>query len=233
MENTNKMNRLSADLAAFQKHMKEVRQEDPVSEIELEITEEDEDEETAHDILYHAADMLIDGAAKIWKAAFLLTLMEGETDEEEEGDEPAEDKLAEDACDDCPYGGMCGSEYGPMVLVARPGGDSKILTIDELEDEISDDEMNDIFANGIRTCDMKPVPGVEGLYYSIPEKQPLQRGREVFYKAPAVILAVDDNKYEVVNLNAKQIYTAMRYFENATRTIKTREGGETAVFCFD
>ena len=228
MENTNKMNRLIANLAAYQRHMKEVRQEDPVSEIELEITEEDEDEETAHDILRHAADMLIDGAAKIMRAAFFLTLMEGETDEGEEEDEPAED-----ACDACPYGEMCGSEYGPTVLVARPGGDSKILTIDELEDEISDDEMNDIFANGIRTCDMKPVPGVEGLYYSIPEKQPLQRGREVFYKAPAVILAVDDNKYEVVNLNAKQLYTAMRYFENASRTIKTREGGETAVFCFD
>ena len=228
MENTNKMNRLIADLAAYQRHMKEVRQEDPVSEIELEITEEDEDEETAHEILRHAADMLIDGAAKIMKAAFLITCMEAGDDDDEEDDEEAED-----ACDACPYGEMCGSEYGPTVLVARPGGDSKILTIDELEDEISDDELNDIFANGIRTCDMKPVPGVEGLYYSIPEKQPLQRGREVFYKAPAVILAVDDNKYEVVNLNAKQIYTAMRYFENASRTIKTREGGEMAVFCFD
>ena len=228
MENTNKMNRLIANLAAYQRHMKEVRQEDPVLEIELEITEEEEDEETAHEILRHAADMLIDGAAKIMRAAFLMTCMGAGDDDDEEDDEEAED-----ACDACPYGEMCGSEYGPTVLVARPGGDSKILTIDELEDEISDDEMNDIFANGIRTCDMKPVPGVEGLYYSIPEKQPLQRGREVFYKAPAVILAVDDNKYEVVNLNAKQIYTAMRYFENATRTIKTREGGETAVFCFD
>ncbi|MBQ7535490.1 MAG: hypothetical protein IJT43_07710 [Stomatobaculum sp.] len=228
MENTNKMNRLIADLAAYQRHMKEVRQEDPVSENELDITAEEEDEETAHEILRHAADMLIDGAAKIMRAAFLMTCMGAGDDDDEEDDEEAED-----ACDACPYGEMCGSEYGPTVLVARPGGDSKILTIDELEDEISDDEMNDIFANGIRTCDMKPVPGVEGLYYSIPEKQPLQRGREVFYKAPAVILAVDDNKYEVVNLNAKQIYTAMRYFENATRTIKTREGGETAVFCFD
>ena len=233
MENTNKMNRLIADLAAYQRHMKEVRQEDPVSEIELEITEEDEDEETAHDILRHAADMLIDGAAKIWKAVFLLTLMEGETDEEEEGDKPAEAELAEDACDGCPYGEMCGSEYGPTVLVARPGGDNKILTIDELDDELNDDELNDIFADWIKFCDLKPVPGAEGLYYIIPEKQPLQRGGEIFYKAPAVILAVDDNKHEVVNLNAKQLYAAMRYFDNASRTIKTREGGETAVFCFD
>ena len=82
MENTNKMNRLTADLAAYQGHMKEVRQEDPVSEIELEITDEEEDEETAHEILRHAADMLIDGAAKIMRAAFFLILMEGETDEQ-------------------------------------------------------------------------------------------------------------------------------------------------------
>ena len=232
MENTNKMNRLIADLAAYQRHMKEVRQEDPVSEIEMDITEEEEDEETAHEILRHAADMLIDGAAKIMKAAFLITCMEAGDDDDEDDDEE-DDVEAEDACDDCPYGGMCGSEYGPMIMVARPGGDNKILTIDELDDELNDDELDDIFAGWIKFCDLKPVPGAEGLYYIIPEKQPLQRGGEIFYKAPAVILAVDDNKHEVVNLNAKQLYTAMRYFENASRTIKTREGGETAVFCFD
>ena len=114
-----------------------------------------------------------------------------------------------------------------MVLVARPRGDNSVMTMDELAEEIGD-----IFAGQTGTYDMHPVPGTEDLYYTIPEKKPLKRGGKTFYKAPAVVFGIDEDAGEIVSPGAKQLYAAARYFENAARTIKTREGGETAVFCF-
>ena len=115
-----------------------------------------------------------------------------------------------------------------MVLVARPRGDNSVMTMDELAEEIGD-----IFAGQTGTYDMHPVPGTEDLYYTIPEKKPLKRGGKTFYKAPAMVFGIDEDEGEIVSPGAKQLYVAARYFENAARTIKTREGGETAVFCFD
>ena len=68
---------------------------------------------------------------------------------------------------------------------------------------------------------MKPVPGVEGLYYSIPEKKPLQRGREVFYKAPAVILAVDDNPTDLSRM--EKLLTSSGF------TVTTATNGQLAL----
>ena len=48
-----------------------------------------------------------------------------------------------------------------------------------------------------------------------------------------LVFGIDEDAGEVVSPNARQLYAAARYFENASGTIKTREGGETAVFCFD
>ena len=48
-----------------------------------------------------------------------------------------------------------------------------------------------------------------------------------------MIFGIDEDAGEVVSPNAKQLYAAAEYFEKASTTIKTREGGETAVFCFD
>lgn len=223
MENTGNIYRMAEEL----KHFCHLRKEKHSSEhsrfpeITIDITIEEDDEDTPADILYQAADVLTGCAEMVSKAAFLVSLMQDRTDD-------GDDEPAEDVCDDCPLGCRCGSEYGPMVLVARPGGDNTILTIEELADEISG-----IFASRTGTYDMKPVPGAKGLYYTIPEKNPLQRGGKVFFKAPAVVFGIDENEREVVSLSAKQLYTAVRYFEDASRTIKTREGGETAVFCFD
>ena len=220
MENTSRM---TDELKHFYHMRKENHNSDrsQIPEITIDITIKEDEEDTPADILYQAADVLTDCAEMVSKAAFLVSLMQ---DRPDDGDaEPAED-----ACDDCPFGCRCGSEYGPMVLVARPGGDNTILTIEELADED-----NGIFAGRTGTYDMKPVPGAKGLYYTIPEKKPLQRGGKIFYKAPAVVFGIDENEREVVNPGAKQLFTAMRFFEDASRTIKTREGGEYAVFCFD
>ena len=115
-----------------------------------------------------------------------------------------------------------------MLLVARPGGNNSILTTDELEEELGED----LFGQN-NTFDVKPVPGTEDLYYTIPEKLPVKCGKKRYYRQPAIIFGVDETSGEVISPGAKQIYAAMRYFENASVTIKTHEGRETAVFCFD
>ena len=228
MENTSKITRMADALKNFYHLRKETRtreqEQDPEVTIDIEI-EEDEDN-TPAGILYEAADILKDCAEIVSKAAYLVSLKQDRTEDGDMDDE--DDESPEDAWDDCPCGGECGSEYGTMVLVARPRGDHSVMTLDELAEEIGD-----IFAGQTGTYDMHPVPGTEDLYYTIPEKKPLKRGGKTFYKAPAVVFGIDEDEGEIVSPGAKQLYAAMRYFENATRTIKTREGGETAVFCFD
>ena len=213
MENTNKMNRLTNDMKSFEQLMKEKRTKEEFPEIEIEI--EDEEESPAA-ILLQASGMLLDCSLMVAKAAFLVGLMESE-DEDEEDDE----------CDNCPYEGKCGNEYGTMVLVVRPDGDNTIMTLDEFAEEV-----DDIALGQTGTYDMKPVPGTEDLYYTIAEKKPLKRGNKTYYKAPAVIFGIDEEAGEVVSPNARQLYAAARYFEEHSTTIKTREG-EVSVFCLD
>ena len=124
MEKTNKMKSLTNDMKTFEKLMQEQRKEKQIPEIELEI---DTEEDSPADILLQAAGMLMDCSVMVAKAAFLVGLMEAETDEDDE-----------DECDNCPYSGNCGSTYGTMVLVARPDGDNTIMTMDELAEEIGD-----------------------------------------------------------------------------------------------
>ena len=124
MENTNKMNRLTNDMKSFEQLMKEKRTKEQFPEIEIEI--EDEEESPAA-ILLQASGMLLDCSLMVAKAAFLVGLMESE-DEDEEDDE----------CDNCPYEGKCGNEYGTMVLVVRPDGDNTIMTLDEFAEEVDD-----------------------------------------------------------------------------------------------
>ena len=225
MENTNKMNRMTADMAAFAKLIKRTRQTDPVPEIEIDITDEDDESpETLSGILLRLSGMLLGGSAAAAKASLYAGLMESRSknaDEEEDDDD--------DACDSCPYvGGRCGAGYGTMLLVARPGGNNSILTTDELEEELGEDPFGQDNVFGV-----KPVPGTEDLYYTIPEKKPLKRGGKTYYRQPAVIFGVDEESGEVVSPGAKQLYAAMRYFEDASTTIKTRGGSEAAVFCLD
>ena len=228
MENANKMNRMTADLAAFEKRTKEKRQADTVPEIEIEITEEDDETpetpETLSNILLRLSGLLLESSAMAVKAAFRARLTETE---DEDTDEEEDD---EDICGNCPYGsdGQCGTEYGTMLLVARPGGNNSILTTDELEEELGEDPFGQDNVFGV-----KPVPGTEDLYYTIPEKKPLKRGGKTYYRQPAVIFGVDEESGEVVSPGAKQLYAAMRYFEDASTTIKTRGGSEAAVFCLD
>ena len=118
MEKTNKMRNLTNDMKNFEKLMQEQRKEKQVPEIEIEI---DTEEDSPADILLQAAGMLMDCSVMVAKAAFLVGLMEAETDEDDE-----------DECENCPYSGDCGSTYGTMVLVARPDGDNTIMTMDEL-----------------------------------------------------------------------------------------------------
>ena len=212
MENTNKMKNLTNDLKAFEQMMKEQRKENHYPEIEFEI---DTEEDSPADILLQASGMLMDCSVMVAKAAFLVGLMEADA-----GDDEAE-------CDNCPYSGDCGFTYGTMVLVARPDGDNTIMTMDELAEEIGD-----IFAGQTGTYDMHPIPGTEDLYHTIVEKKPLKRGNKTYYKAPAVIFGIDEEAGEVVSPNARQLYTAARYFEEHSAKLKTREG-EIPVFCFD
>ena len=228
MENTSKITRMADALKHYQHMRKEIRtrelEQDP--EVTIDIAIEEDEDDTPADILYEAAGILKDCAEIVSKAAYLVSLKQDRTEDGDMDDE--DDESPEDAWDDCPCGGECGSEYGTMVLVARPRGDNSVMTMDELAEEIGD-----IFAGQTGTYDMHPVPGTEDLYYTIPEKKPLKRGGKTFYKAPAVVFGIDEDEGEIVSPGAKQLYAAARYFENAARTIKTREGGETAVFCFD
>ena len=228
MENTNKMNRMTADMAAFVKLMKGARQTDPVPEIEIDISDEDDETpETLSGILFRLSGMLLGGSAAAAKASLYAGLMESRSENADE--EEDEDDDDDDACDSCFYsGGRCGAGYGTMLLVARPGGNNSILTTDELEEELGED----LFGQN-NTFDVKPVPGTEDLYYTIPEKLPVKCGKKRYYRQPAIIFGVDETSGEVISPGAKQIYAAMRYFENASVTIKTHEGRETAVFCFD
>ena len=229
MENANKMNRMTADLAAFQKRTKEKRQADPVPEVEIEITEEEDDSpETLSNILLRLSGLLLESSAMAVKAAFRAGLTETEDADTDEDEEEADDNDEDDDCGNCPYGGRCGDEYGTMLLVARPGGNNSILTTDELEEELGEDPFGQDNVFGV-----KPVPGTEDLYYTIPEKKPLKRGGKTYYRQPVVIFGVDEESGEVVSPGAKQLYAAMRYFEDASTTIKTRGGSEAAVFCLD
>lgn len=214
MENTSKMKNLTNDLKAFDELMKEQRKENQYPAIEFEI---DTEEDSPADILLQASGMLMECSVMVAKAAFLVGLMEAEAEDDED----------EDPCDNCPYDGSCGSEYGTMVLVARPDGDNTIMTMEELAEEIGD-----ISAGQTRTYDMKPIPGTEDLYYTIAEKKPLKRGGRTYYKAPAVIFGVDEEAGEAVSPNARQLYAAAHYFEEHSVKLKTREG-EVSAFCFD
>lgn len=229
MENTSKTAGMADALKNFYHLRKEIRTQEQDPEVAIDIEIEEDEDDTPADILYEAAGILKDCAEIVSKAAYLVSLKQDRTDDGEmEDEEEEDDESPEDAWDDCPCGGGCGSEYGPMVLVARPRGDNSVMTMDELAEEIGD-----IFAGQTGTYDMHPVPGTEDLYYTIPEKKPLKRGGKTFYKAPAMVFGIDEDEGEIVSPGAKQLYVAARYFENAARTIKTREGGETAVFCFD
>ena len=229
MENTSKTAGMADALKNFYHLRKEIRTQEQDPEVAIDIEIEEDEDDTPADILYEAAGILKDCAEIVSKAAYLVSLKQDRTDDGEmEDEEEEDDESPEDAWDDCPCGGGCGSEYGPMVLVTRPRGDNSVMTMDELAEEIGD-----IFAGQTGTYDMHPVPGTEDLYYTIPEKKPLKRGGKTFYKEPAVVFSIDEDAGEIVSPGAKQLYAAARYFENAARTIKTREGGETAVFCFD
>ena len=229
MENTSKITRMADALKNFYHLRKEIRTKEQDPEVAIDIEIEEDEDNTPADILYEAAGILKDCAEIVSKAAYLVSLKQERTEDGEKDDEDDEDdESPEEAWDDCPCGGGCGSEYGTMVLVSRPRGDHSVMTMDELAEEIGD-----IFAGQTGTYDMHPVPGTEDLYYTIPEKKPLKRGGKTFYKAPAVVFGIDEDAGEIGSPGAKQLYAAARYFENAARTIKTREGGETAVFCFD
>lgn len=210
-KNNTQMNNLSNSLKAFEKLMKDNRASHPVPEIEIEISEE----ESPADILLQAAGMLMDCSVMVAKAAFLVGLMEDDEDDEDE-------------CDDCPYKGQCGSEYGTMVLVARPNGDNTVMTTDELAEE-----MDGFSVGRVNARNMRPVPGTGDLYFTIPEKKPLKRGGKTFYRQPAIIFGIDEEAGKVASPNARQLYEAVQYFEKASTAIKHREGGETPVFCFD
>ena len=227
MKNTSKISKLTNDLKNYLRHMEASRLQRHPQEIEIEFeidddeaSEEDEGDSPS-DFLLRASGMLLDCSVMVAKAAFLVTLMEKQAE-----------KDAEDTCDCCPYRDAletrCGAEYGTMVLIARPDGDNTVMTLKELTEEIGD-----IFDGRAGACEIKPVPGAEDLYYTLPEKKPLRRNGNTYYRGPAVIFGINEDAGEVVSPNAKQLYTAARYFENAAETIKTREDGETAVFCLD
>ena len=226
MEKPSKTAGMADALKNFYHLRKETRTKEQDPEVTIDIEIEEDEDDTPAGILYEAAGILKDCAEIVSKAAYLVSLKQDRTEDGDMDDE--DDESPEDAWDDCPCGGGCGSEYGTMVLVARPRGDHSVMTMDELAEEIGD-----IFAGQTGTYDMHPVPGTEDLYYTIPEKKPLKRGGKTFYKAPAVVFGIDEDEGEIVSPGAKQLYAAMRYFENASVTIKTREGGETAVCCFD
>ncbi len=113
MENTSKIQNLTNDLKAFEQMMKEQRKENHVPEIEFEI---DTDEDSPADILLQASDMLMECSVMVAKAAFLVGLMEAETDEDEEDNE--------DTCDNCPtartaiIAGTCSLSSAPSETTA-------------------------------------------------------------------------------------------------------------------
>lgn len=216
MENANKTNRLIKDLKTFEHLMKEKRSKEQSPEIEIEISE---DEESPSSILLQASDVLLDCSMMVAKAAFLAGLIESEAENEKDEDE--------DACDDCPYDGRCGKQYGTMVLVTCPDGDRTIMTLDELSEEIGE-----ISFSQTGTYDMKPVPETDDLYYIIPEKKPMKRSGKTYFRAPAVVFGIDEDAGEAVSPSARQLYAAVRYFEDHSVSIKTREG-EVSVFCFE
>ena len=104
MEKTNKMKSLTNDMKTFEKLMQEQRKEKQIPGIDLEI---DTEEDSPADILLQAAGMLMDCSVMVAKAAFLVGLMEAETDEddedgEDEEAEPGEEEKSGDAPENAP-----------------------------------------------------------------------------------------------------------------------------------
>jgi len=218
MKNTNKMNRMTEEMKAFQ-HMRNAERNEKKA-LDAVLTEEDVD---PAELLMKASGLLLETSLMVAKAAFLVSLMDEDEDEAEDSD-----SFAPDDCASCPYGGDCGSRFSTMVLMCRPGGDNTILTMEELTEELGD-----IFGHQEGSYDMKPIPETEDLYYVIPEKKPLTRGGKAYFRQPAVVFAIDEDAGEVVSPAAGDLYAAARYFEKHSTTIRLREGGEAAVFCFD
>ena len=214
MENNTRMNRMAEDMKAFQHMKNKERNEKQVLDAVL-----TDDDITPSDILMKASEMLLETSLMVAKAAFLVGFMEDE-DEEDDSDDDI-------ACGECPYYDDGCMRSTKMVLVARPDGDNTIMTMNELAEEIGN-----IFEGQTGSYDMHPIPGTEDLYYVIPEKKPLKRSGKAYYKAPAIIFGIDEDAGEVVSPDTMQLYTAARYFEDHSTTIKTCEG-EVSVFCFD
>ena len=218
MEKNKTMKNLTRDLKAFEQLMQNQRKDSPSCEIEFTVDTEEDDVKDPSDNLNEAFLLIAGAMEQIGSAIMKVKYLE---DHYINGDDHNE------SCDDCPYGGDCGSAYGIMVLVARPDGDNTIMTMEELAEEIED------LADGqTGTYDMKPIPGTEDLYYTIPEKKPLKRGGKTYFRGPAVIFGINEDAGEVASPNVRQLYAAVRYFEEHSVTIKTREG-EVSAFCFD
>ena len=217
MENNSKLNRMTAEMKAFE-HMKNAeRHEKQALDTVLSENEAFSPDLTPAEILMKVSGMLLECSLMTAKAAFLTSLME----DDEEDDEDDED---EDSCDICPYAGSCGKT---MVLVCRPGGDNTIMTIEELAEEIG--ELS-LYETG--TYDLHPVPGTEDLYYTIPEKKPVKRGGKNYFRGPAIVFGINEDEGKLTSPNAIQLYQAAQFFEKVTVTIRTSEG-EVSAFRFD
>ena len=137
MENKNKITGMTDELKHFHRMRKETRTREQAQapEITIDVEIEEDEDDTPEDILYEAADVLMDCAEMVSRAAFLMGLMKDYANDEDTAyadDDDKDDPPAEDSCDACPYGGRCGNEHGTMVLVARPGGDNTVMTMEEL-----------------------------------------------------------------------------------------------------
>ena len=217
MEKNNNIRTLTNDLKAFEQMMQSQRKGTPIPEIEIEVDTDTDDEKDPSEDLNQGFRLIMGAVQQLGKAILKVKCLEDAYFGSEEDDD----------CDICPYGGDCGPSYGTMVLVARPDGDNTIITLEELAEEIGD------LADGrTGTYDMKPIAGTEDLYYTIPEKKPLKRGGKTFFRGPAVIFGINEEAGEIASPNARQLYAAARYFEEHSKTIKTREG-EFSVFCFN
>ena len=210
MENK-KIIAMTAEMKAFE-HMRNVERNEKQA---LDAVFSDVGEMSPSDILMRVSGMLLECSLMTAKAAFLTSLMDSEDDEAED----------EDSCDTCPYEGSCGKT---MVLVCRPGGDNTIMTLEELAEEIGE-----LSLHQPGTYDMYPVPGIEDLYYTIPEKKPIKRGGKTYFRGPAIVFGINEEEGELTSPHAVQLYTAVQFFEKATMVIRTGENAKTSVFCFE
>lgn len=113
----------------------------------------------------------------------------------------------------------------PYTLVVYPDGNYTMM---------SDKELYVAFYHLIdgreKFLEMRKVPGTDNAYFLIPEENPARFDGALYYKAPALVVAINEEKGKITDLKPAQIKTALEFF-NSIALVVERRNQVKYVFC--